>query len=393
MAGLTEDQKNDLQEFLMRQGVTFPPLLWELSDHITCDIEERMKEGFSYEESRIHVLGELSNNHFISIQQETMETINRRFSVSRVFTYVGLSALFLATIFKTLHLQGTSALATIAFFSLAAALVTGSFLGIYLNRQKTGAIYILGVVAGVILMIAGYGFRIFHLPGADQLVIAATFISLIFMAVNTIFVYKNTLTDETLLSYLHEKHTPGIERFLLILLLPLTVYQFAGWIGGINDFFVPLVLVVTVYSAGLQFIALAWRKIGNESSHKNIPNLTLVVVSFIGMTLPMMAELLPFGFRLALVTIGLLSMGLLSVRLESARGISTYFTYAMPVVFILLAFSKMGWIAFGQNVVLNVALAIMMIVGMFLSPKAGIARTYFILSLTAYLLEVTTMIR
>jgi hypothetical protein len=393
MAGLSDSQRAELRDYLASQGLTFLPLLDELTDHIACDIEERVNGGTRYDDAWRQAISELPKDHFKSIQQETMETINRRFNLSKVFTYVALSALLLGTVFKTFHLQGTSTLVFISFFALAAALIASSFSGVYLNRQKKGAINILGVVAGTILFIAGYGFKVFHLPGADQLVVAATIVSLAFMAINTVYVYKRALGEDNLLSYLHAKHTPGIERFLVILLVPLTLYQIIAWIFGMNDYFVPLILVVTIYSACLQFIALAWRSIGGNKANKNGLTLVLTFAAFICMTLPMMAELLPFGFRLTLVTCFSFIAAGLTLRLEAPRGTSSYLIYAAPFVLMLLAILKAGWLQLGLNVPFHVIVSLILGIGIFLSAKGSIARTYLIVSLTAYLLEASTLER
>jgi hypothetical protein len=393
MARLTDEQRASLKEFLIKCGLTFPPLLDELADHIACDIEERMREGEPYEEAWKHSVSELPENHFQSIQRETMETIDRRFNLGRVFTYVALSALIFGTVFKTLHLQGTDGLILISFFSLAAALVASSLSGIYVNRQKKGAVNILGVVAGTILMITGYAFKIFHLPGADEIIIAATIVSLVFMAINTFYVYKETISDLNLLSYLHEKHTPGIERFLLVLLVPVTVYQVTGWIAGLNHLFVPLILLVAIYSASLQFIALAWRSVSTGTTHKNPFTLALVVVSFVCMTLPMMAEMLPFSFRLSLVVCFFFIAAILALRLESTQRASNYLVYAAPVLISLLALTRIGWIDFGHSVTVNVIVTAILTTGVFLSARGSIVRTFLILSVAVYLLEASTLDR
>ncbi|HMJ71161.1 MAG TPA: hypothetical protein VK508_19810 [Cyclobacteriaceae bacterium] len=390
MAGLNDKQRAELRDYLARQGLTFRPLLDEMTDHIACDIEERINAGMTYDEALKQAVSELPRDHFKSIQQETMETINRRFNLSKLFTYVGLASLLLGTIFKTLHLQGASGLVLISFFALAGALIASSVSGIYLNRQKKGAINILGVVGGTILFIAGYGFKIFHLPGADELIVAATVVSLAFMAVNTIYVYKNVLGDNNLFSYLHAKHTPGIERFLLILLVPLTLYQLAGWIVGMKDFFVPLMLVVVIYSAGLQLIALAWRNIGSNPVHKNEFTLAITIAAFVCMTLPMMAELVPYEYRLVLVICFFFIAALLAIRLEAPRGMPAIVIYAVPFVILLPAMSRAGWIQIGLAVPFQVAVTLIIGTGIFLSPKESIVRTYLIMSLTVYLLEASS---
>ncbi len=79
---------------------------------------------------------ELPEDHFKIIQQETMETINRRFKLSRVFTYLALVAMLVATIFKLMHLRGADEALLTSFVALGASLFTGSVSGMYYRPRQ-----------------------------------------------------------------------------------------------------------------------------------------------------------------------------------------------------------------------------------------------------------------
>ena len=74
-------------------------------DHVSSDIEERMQEGLSFEEAWYQMKNDIPENHLQNIQIETMETINKRFSVSRALSILALALMFGGIIFKILHLR------------------------------------------------------------------------------------------------------------------------------------------------------------------------------------------------------------------------------------------------------------------------------------------------
>src|SRR5690606_28600757 len=142
------------------------PLLDEISDHIECDIGNLMANGLTYEEAFAQVVAELPEDHFKQIQMETMETINHRFTVSRALSYLGLAALLVATAFKLMHLSGADVALIVSFAALGASLISGSVSGIYYNRDKIGSARVVGVVAGMVMLIIGYGFEVLQWPGS-----------------------------------------------------------------------------------------------------------------------------------------------------------------------------------------------------------------------------------
>ena len=388
MGNLSEEQRSDIREFLIRCGLTFKPLLGEMCDHLACDIENRMKAGLSYKDSWAQVANEFPEDHFKIIQQETMETINKRFSLSRAFTYVALSTLLLALAFKIMHLQFADELLLVSFAALTVSLLVSSVSGIYLNREKKGALRVMGVVVGTILLLSGYTFRILHLPGADQLVMAGVIVSIVAMLFNTLYVYKNASGEGNLFTFLHEKHSPGIERFLLLLLLPMVLYRIATVVTQTEYSLAVIVLIIIIYASGLQFIALTWSGIENDLRHRNVSVLFSIIAAIICLVIPFAGELVSFYLRLTAVTLFSFIAALLALRFEPVRSVSWYLAYLIPVMFTLTAMVKIGWIpSFIDYDALNFIVIGLMTAGIFLSRKSGIMRAYFILSLAGYLVE------
>jgi hypothetical protein len=377
--GLSNGQRDDIRNFLLSRGLAFKPLLDEMSDHVACDLENLMDNGLSYEDAWKKTINDLPENHFKEIQQETMGTINKRFTLSRVFTYVGMAALFIAAAFKVFHLQGADEALLMSLGALAIALLTSSVAGIYFNRDKNGALRVLTIVVGVILLMIGYAFKILHLPGADQLVGLSIVTLLAGMIVNTVFVYNHSSGNGNLFTFLHEKYSPGIERFLLIMSAVVIIVRL---------FAVGLVLIelVVIVAAGLQFTALCWTSMEKNPSKNNTVTLIAVIVAFTCTTVPMLGQMVAFDIRLALVTFFSFVGVFLSFRLDSSTKVSSYLILVIPMV-------KIGWMnSFASNIPLNVVVVGLMIAGIALSPKTSVSRTFMILSLSGYILELDTIL-
>jgi hypothetical protein len=309
-----------------------------------------------------------------------METINNRFTISRVFTYIGMAAIIIATVFKIMHLAGADQLVIISLGSFAASLLSSSVSGIYINREKDGAMRVMAVVAGVILLEIAYAFKLLHLPGADQLIMLSIVTLLAALTINTLYVYNNASGRGNLFTFLHEKYSPGIERFLLILLPLIFVARTAA-----------IVCVIIIFTAALQFVALIWTRMEKDLSKNNVTTLLLVIAAFSCVMIPMMGHLVYFNVRLILVTLFSFAGAFLCFRLEPSRNISSYLICVVPIMFFLIALMKLGWMqSFADNLPLNIIVMISMGASIYFSEKCSAGRTFMILSLAGYYLEIVT---
>ena len=377
---LTPEQRDDIRNFLLSRGLAFKPLLDEMSDHVACDLETLMNKGLSYDEAWKQTITDLPEDHFNQIQKETMETINRRFILSRVFTYIGMVAIIVATMFKVMHLAGADQLVILSFGTLAASLLISSVSGIYINREKDGALRVIAMVTGVILLETAYMFKVLHLPGADQLVILGVVTLLVALTINTLYVYNNASGRGNLFTFLHEKYSPGIERFLLIIL----PFIFFAYTTGI-------ISVIVIFTAALQFTALIWTRMEKDLSKNNLSTLVLVIMAFSCVMIPMLGHLVVFNVRLTLVTLFAFVGAFLCFRFEPSRNTASYLICVVPIMFFLVALMKTGWMhSFADNLPLNVVVMLAIATSIFLSEKCSISRTYMILSLSGYYLEIVT---
>jgi hypothetical protein len=387
---LTDEQRNRLREFLIHQGLTFKPLLEEMVDHMSCDLEERMLVGCSFDEAWRLSMNEIPGNHFQIIQKETMKAINKRFTLAQVLSYVALGFLFTSTIFKVQHWPLAGELLLLSFGSMAASLLTGSLSGIYVNKEKKGAIRVLAVVIGVVLLLIGHSFKILHMPGADKLVLLAVSMLILSLLINTLYVYQHASGEGNLLTFLHEKYTPGIERFLLFLLFPLAVYKVTAIIGKPDNFPGNMILLVVILGSGLQFIALNWRIMEKDLSRRNGLILTAVIVSFLCLTLPFLGEYLAFDLRVVIVTVFTIVSGWVAYKMEDEPKKITALALVIlvPLLFLGWAFIRLAVIPSSANAIFfNLPVLFILVAGLLICRKHGTMRTYMMISLSGYLFE------
>ncbi|HTF29390.1 MAG TPA: hypothetical protein VK625_11145 [Flavitalea sp.] len=390
MGKLTEGQRKKVREVLRDQGLTFKPLLEEMVDHISCDLEERMSEKYSFNEAWHLCMNEIPNNHFQILQQETMETINRRFTLFQALSYLALALLFGSLTFKLFHLQFAGELLLLSFGAIAASLLTGSLSGIFLNKEKKGAIRVLAVIVGVIVLLTGYAFSISHMPGADELKFLGVALLVISLVVNTLYVYQRASGEGNLLTFLHEKYTPGIERFFLLLLFPLVIYKVIAILTKPEDFLGNLILLVVILGSGLQFIALNWRIMEKDLTKRNGLILTAIIISFLCFMLPFLGEYLAFEIRVVMITLCTLVTGWLAYRMEDSPKKMTdlVMVILLPVLFFGWALIRLEVIPSSNTwIFFNLPVLLILVAGLLSCRKHGAMRAYMMMSLSGYLFE------
>ena len=385
---LTSDQKQKIEEYLQQQGLFFQPLKDEMLDHLSCDLELRMSEGNSFDIAWHQMTRDLKDNHFQIIQTEVMETMNKRFTWSQRLSFLALALLLISTIFKVLHLQFGGMILIMSFALIAAALLTTSLTGVFLNRSKQGAARVLSMIAGIIVLLCGYAFRFLHMPGADELILIAVSVLVISLLVNTVHVYRTSSGHSNLLTYLHEKYTPGIERFFLILLAPLFVYNIIIILRGQQP--VNFILLVIIFGSGLQLIAMSWRAIEKDPLKRNPFTLAATIISSIGLTLPFLVPLIPYEVRVLIVLLFSVVSAWLAYNMEEQpRGVpSLIMACLVPPIFIGWALIHLDLIpGSSHSIFFNIPVLLILAAGLLSCRKHGTMRTYMIISLSSYLFE------
>lgn len=388
MGKLTSEQKNRLRVFLEQKGLSFKPLLDEMVDHISCDLEERMEGGYSFHDAWHQSIAELPDNHFQTIQQDVMETINKRFPLSKGFSFLAIGLFFISTLFKILHLQFAGEVLLLSFGFIAAALLTTSLSGIFLTKDKKGSKLVLAEIIGILVLLIAFSFKILHLRGADGIILLGITVLIIALLSNTIYVYQNASGGGNFLTYLLEKYIPGIERFFLFLLLPVVAYTFLTVIARADATPGSMILLVAILGSGLYFIALVWRRMEKELSKRNALILTATIVSCLCLTVPFLGPLLPFELRVIIVSLFSIVSAWLgySMEEEPKKPIHLVLSIIVPALFFGWALIKFNIIRVPSDLyIFNLPIIALLAVGLFLCRKHGTMRAFMIVSLSGYL--------
>ena len=387
---VTDDQKNELRNFLERQGLSFKPLQDEMIDHISCDLEDRMREGFSFQEAWNQSIVEIPNNHFQLIQKEVMETINRGVIWTQVLSFMALGLIFISAIFKTFHLKGADESLVLSFVFIAGSILTGSLSGIFLNKGKKGVTRVLGFVIGTILILIGFSFKFLHLRGGDQIILLAIGLLIISLIVNSRYVYKHASGEGNLLTYLHEKYTPGIERFFLLLLFPVVIYKVLSILTVTNDFIGNLFLLIVIFGAGLQFIVLTWRVIEKNPAKRNPFILWTIIVCSLCLILPFLGPLLPLPIRIVLVALFSPVAGWLAYAMEDEPRKPVYLFLAGLVTSVFLGWALIRFSIIPESyswIFFNIPVLLILVAGAWICKKRGTMRAFMLISVAGYLFE------
>jgi hypothetical protein len=305
------------------------------------------------------------------------------------FSYLALGLLFMSMTFKILHYSLSGELLLASFVVIGISLLSGSLSGIKLNREKKGGFRILAIVAGALVMMAGYGFKVLQLPGGDWLVLLSVIILITSLVATTIYFYRNANGEGNLLTYLHEKYTPSIERFFLILLLPLALYKIITLLNNPANF-AGLILLVVMFGGGLQFFALNWRMMENNLEKRTPKLLIILIVTFLCFILVFLGPLINYQIRVVMIMIFSITAAWLAYRMDASPKniVSMTLVFLVPVIFVVWGLITLQIIPSATgSVFFNLPVLILLGVGLFLCKKCGTMRTYMIISFASYLFE------
>ena len=287
MSLLNREQRARLEAYLDEQGVTFLPLKDEMLDHLISDIESHINRGYTFDEAWQRTAGEIPADHFRNIQTETMEATSKKFNLSRSFILFSLALLLIASLFKLMHWEYSSVLLMGSFGAMVAALVTSAVSGARLYQQKKGRLMLAGVVLGVILFLISWCMQVLHLPGSAPLRIVSALLLLVLFPALMIRARTQGNDDLNLLTYLHEKNTPDISRFFILLLAIGSVLKLTVIALGYEASIPNVLLALVIGGAGLQFYALHWHnQTEATTSTKNYGVLMALIIGFVAFMLP-----------------------------------------------------------------------------------------------------------
>src|SRR5690606_22113046 len=120
-----------------------------------------------------------------------------------------------------------------------------------------------------------------------------------------------------LTTYLHEKYTPSIERFFLILLLPVVAWKAILILNGFAQPFVGnLILLIVMFGSGLQLLALCWRTMETNIAKRTPILLGATIIASACLMLPFLGPLLPMEMRVIAIVLFSVTSGWLAYTIQ-----------------------------------------------------------------------------
>ncbi len=385
MGSLSGEQLSAIEDYLDRQGMTYKPLRDEMLDHISCDIERLMTSGQSFDDAWLTITKELPPKQIQTIQFETMETINKKESLSKWFAYLSFFLLFAGSAFKLMKFPGAGQMLIGSFIAIALALVSGSTFGMINHKEKRGHWLLVLMLVGILLFLASITFQILHLPGAVELrTLAVTSLCVAYVA--SFFYLRGS--GDYILFWLHEKYTPAIERFILILFGAVMILRMPSLILAYEDFLSIVLLIITIASVGLHFHALGWRALKADEK----PSLGYSIwlsVSIVCFLLPALMGIVSLPVRAMLFVVFWPIAGAL-VAMRSAKGTSRTAVFAITAfvttIYLISALVESQVLPIGTNgLIFNAVVLTTLLALLFLFRKESFFRMYLIIVVSHYL--------
>jgi hypothetical protein len=387
---MTSDQRDTIQAILVDRGLTFTPLQDEMIDHIGCDVELLMNSGRSFEEALQRTLEEIPAEHFSTVQRDVLVGIDERLAAFKGLSYLTIGSLLLAFLFKVLHLQFSDEIFIISFILIGATLLRGSFFGSSVTAKPKGITRLLFTLLGLIIFLTGYAFKILHLSGAETIIIVGSAVNVAALIINTYAFFRYPPGKETMLTFLHEKYTPSIERFLLILLFFITAVKIVSISTGFHVPVASVILLIIIFGAGLHFITMTWGILQQQVQFKRQIFLVGMVMTSVCLPLPFLGEILPSEIRVVSVTAFMVVSALLafSMQQQTANVFSPILAGFVPLLFLTWAMLKLGVLPVGfERYLFNLPMLTSMVAGLLLSKKHDTMRSFMIISLAGFLIE------
>jgi len=390
MGHINQEHIKTIESYLDNQGLTFIPLRDDMIDHFIMDLESHIDQGNTFDEAWNKISNDIPSNHFKTLQIETMEAINKRFNISKGFTYLSIFLLTITSVFKLLHLPGTTILLFSSLAAIGVSLLVSSLSGVFLYREKRGVVLMMGTIGGVLLFLLSWVFQILQLPGATPLKIISIIVLLVLFPALIIYFNSNLKSEDNILTYLHHKHTPGIERFLFIILFLATILKFASIIFGYPPNVSRVLLILVISAAGLQYFALTWHP---QSQIKNNNNWTLgvIIIAFVCFIIPSLGSQLSLPIRAVLVSGFYMIAGFISI----SRPTESINKTVMMILILIISTFYVFWLLIQLSIIdaslnasiFNLPVLFIFFGGLVISKKLSLLRTYMIIVIAHYLFE------
>ncbi len=379
-----------IRDFLDRQGLTFGPLRAEIMDHLIMDLNARLVNGQKFEDAWLSITSDLPEKHFKNIENQTMESINKKLNLSKVFTSLAIALLVATSAFKLMHLPGTTLLLFLSIIAIGFSFISGTVSGIYHHRNKKGSLLLTLTIIGILTFLLAWTFLTLQLPGAFWIrLIAVVMLAILFPILTIYFTRENP--EDNILTYLHVKHTPGIERFLIILLTLTIILKSASVFFEYPAQVSWVFMVLIICAAGLQFFAYTWHQNTTNSFGPETWKTGLLIGLFLFYLLPALGSMLNTVTRSLMAGGFYLIAGIIAV---TRAGSSKYTPATYAIQFVISGFYLVWMLIHLQilpesanSVLFNPLTLVLLLVALILTKKHSMLRMYSIMVVAHFMFE------
>ncbi len=201
---VSTDQLQALKAYIHQSNITITTLKDDLLDHICCVVEKKMGEGRGFDVAMKEAVNELAPEGLERIEQETIFLLSttKYMRMKKIMFAVGLLSSISMTMgvtFKILHMPGAEELFNIGFFPFLLIFLPMIAIDRYkrnlakatYEKLRMGSGFLSSIVIG-----SSVFFKIFHLQGADVLLLAGigifcfTFLPFLFFSL-----YKKSISE------------------------------------------------------------------------------------------------------------------------------------------------------------------------------------------------------
>jgi hypothetical protein len=228
---LAVEEVHIIEKQVSAANIHYSHLREDLIDHICCDVEQMMDNGYKFSDAYNKVRERIGYRGLKKIQDDTFYLIDKTYRImKKMMKTTGLIApvlLGFGSIFKIFHWPGAGIILVLGFFVLCFLFLPTSIYILYkeTKSQKNLITYLSGFLAAT-LYSAGVLFKVMHYPFGSELLFAGIFISVIIF-LPALFVTKLKGTPKS-----NEKGASIIGLSALTVLLTGFVFKIMHWPGA-----------------------------------------------------------------------------------------------------------------------------------------------------------------
>lgn len=249
---LTKQQIEQIENDVRKADIYYSHLSNDLIDHICCDIENLMEQGYIFHEAYKKVQQRIGYKGLKQIQNDTFylifKTYRKMKETMKISGFIAPALLGIGSIFKMMHWPGASVIILLGFITLCLLFLPTSVYVLYkeTNNRKSVFLYISSLIAAFCLSTSVL-LKIMHWPGTGDLtfvgIAIAIFVIIPAILKNEAQKEKNKLEKKgtslafiaialVLIAYLFKiEHWPGagvllITSNILLFLIALPIYTF-----------------------------------------------------------------------------------------------------------------------------------------------------------------------